>query len=697
MERDFESSVPKIRVGTEMRDALERLADEDNRTISDYIRVVLLKHVAEKMGTKKMKRLALILIILTTTTVVGHADDWDAAEREEQWTFFAEVQAPTRTWKPISQTPELITVVTAEDIEKMNAHTLSDVLMRISGVSVNTNRDAGAASIIHLHGAEARHTKICLNGIPLNYWSSGAAEIHWIAVGSIARIEVVRGPASSAWGSAAGGVINISLKDASGFEEPTAGALKGTLGPSNTYHVSGEAAASRQDFGVYAQVGAMGSDGLVSSRGFERENGFASMTYRLTPRAKIGISLGAANPETDVGDFVTQDISTHAAEKVVWSSAFFDAHFGADWTLHLNAHYLTQRADFDNTTLGINGPGGALWLGTLYDEETIGAGARLVYERGIHLAVAGVEFDRGRLRQRIDAGHIIQGAGAPASITTTSTIDNAGFYLNDTITIGKWAITPGVRCDYDSIGGTFLSPSLGLTYDFGAATGPDHYGRTIFRASVARGFSTPPLSWTAGGALFLDPNPDLDKEEIWSFQAGIESAALKHLRFKLSGFIHEMTGNLEKIPFGGGAPAYNDVFINGGGRVQRKGMEIEIETASFYDISIQAAAALVHRDPTDAYGSKQTFSYHISARYDDRESLYAELYGHYMDWDVDEVWGGSDGIIWDVNIRKMVWSKGDASIDLFITGHNIFDGNQYSTSEYYNPRRWVEFGIVFNY
>jgi vitamin B12 transporter len=50
------------------------------------------------------------------------------------------VVTPTRYPKPISQTAENITVVTAEQIEAMNAHTLTDVLNTIPGVQVDIRK-----------------------------------------------------------------------------------------------------------------------------------------------------------------------------------------------------------------------------------------------------------------------------------------------------------------------------------------------------------------------------------------------------------------------------------------------------------------------------------------------------------------------------------------------------------------------------
>src|SRR4030042_2271430 len=57
------------------------------------------------------------------------------------------VVTPTRYPKPISQVAENITVVTAAEIEQMNAHTVAEVLSRVNGLFVNFNQDFGATSL----------------------------------------------------------------------------------------------------------------------------------------------------------------------------------------------------------------------------------------------------------------------------------------------------------------------------------------------------------------------------------------------------------------------------------------------------------------------------------------------------------------------------------------------------------------------
>jgi len=137
------------------------------------------------------------------------------------------VVSPTRHPKPISRVAENITVVTAREIEEMNAHTVAEVLNRVPGVFVNFNQDFGAASLIYIQGSEERHVLVLLDGVAWNFLADGHAETNSIPVGIIERIEVIKGPASSAWGSSLGGVINIITRPARTTRGPT-GSIRGS-------------------------------------------------------------------------------------------------------------------------------------------------------------------------------------------------------------------------------------------------------------------------------------------------------------------------------------------------------------------------------------------------------------------------------------------------------------------------------------
>ena len=89
--------------------------------------------------------------------------------------FFKEqdlVLSSTRNPKPIAQIADNITVITAADIEAMNAHTVGEVLNRVTGLFVIFQQGItgfGSTSLNRVQGTDARHLLVLVDGIPLNF------------------------------------------------------------------------------------------------------------------------------------------------------------------------------------------------------------------------------------------------------------------------------------------------------------------------------------------------------------------------------------------------------------------------------------------------------------------------------------------------------------------------------------------------
>ena len=122
------------------------------------------------------------------------------------------VVSTTRSLKSITRIAENVEVVTTEDIELMNAHTVADVLNTVTGVQVQTNGGTGAFSFVNIQGSDQRHVAVFMDGVLLNVFTDNIADIAMIPVQIVEKIEIIKGPASSAWGSSLGGVVNIITK-----------------------------------------------------------------------------------------------------------------------------------------------------------------------------------------------------------------------------------------------------------------------------------------------------------------------------------------------------------------------------------------------------------------------------------------------------------------------------------------------------
>ncbi len=596
------------------------------------------------------------------------------------------VVSPTRHPKPISQVAENITVVTSREIEEMNAHTVAEVLNRIPGIFVNFNQDFGATALIHTQGSEQRHVLVLVDGVSWNFLNSGAAETNSIPVGIIERIEVIKGPASSSWGSSLGGVVNIITKQAGVAKRPS-GSASGSYGEEQTQDYRAEVSGLAGPVGYYVFGGRQYSDGLLPSRNFDNHSLYSKFHIPLSKDMDIGLSMGYSEPEMGLGDFPSGDITQKGESRTFFYTGSFKASLNEEIALNASFYRFEQKFDLMNTALGLGmiGSPGELYLDTTCDEAKTGGSGKLVWTHGKHTAVLGMDVERGALDQTLHAGSFLQSMGLSETTVTNPDIQKWALYANDTIVIDRWSFTPGIRYDHNSITSSFTSPSLGITYRLGE--------ETIARASAARGFTIPPLSWTSGGALFLDPNPNLEPEKVWSYQAGVESAALKYLWMKGTVFRHELEDALIIEPFGGGPPTFNDIYINKG-EIRRQGLELEAETVPIYNLSLLAGLAYVDFKPAKEEGSDKMYSYKAGFKYENGKSFMAQLFGSYMWWDLDPSYKASyDDFIWDLNLSKRIYSNETMDAQLFFTGHNIFNGSQYTFGDIKNPERWAEAGI----
>jgi len=118
---------------------------------------------------------------------------------------------------PLARVPASITVIDRRAIEENGFATLAEALATVPGLRIAPSGGAGQLASVFIRGNSSRSTLVLLDGVPVNDPSdaSGAFNFGNETLFDIERIEVLRGPASSLYGSAAvGGVINLVTRRA---------------------------------------------------------------------------------------------------------------------------------------------------------------------------------------------------------------------------------------------------------------------------------------------------------------------------------------------------------------------------------------------------------------------------------------------------------------------------------------------------
>ena len=122
------------------------------------------------------------------------------------------VVTATRTEQPIERTGQSVSVFTSAELQTQQIAIVSDALAQTPGVTIVRNGGIGQLTTIGIRGAAAGQTLVLVDGVRINDPSSTDDEalLGDVLVNNIDRIEILRGPQSTLYGSdAIGGVVNI--------------------------------------------------------------------------------------------------------------------------------------------------------------------------------------------------------------------------------------------------------------------------------------------------------------------------------------------------------------------------------------------------------------------------------------------------------------------------------------------------------
>jgi vitamin B12 transporter len=580
------------------------------------------------------------------------------------------VESPTRSPKPVSKTAENITVVTASDIKLMNAHTLAEVLNTVTGVQVLMLGDPGIGANANIQGSDAPNVTVIIDGVVLNNLSDNNVDVGFIPVQNIEKIEIIKGPASSAWGSALGGVVNIITK--TGRSDNQGSMLSASYGTRSTEDFRAEARGKQDRFGYYLTAGRLQTDGLMPQFHVSEDNVYTKLSYDLTDKTNMLFALGYEKSSrgngyqtfSQLNDLSEDDITTIQHATVALNSSL-------NQKLDLNVSIRTLRQAFQDNFSGV------FIESDKFTDKDYGLSAKLAWKGESQIVVFGTDADA----KTLDSLNVTGGEREHRKWAV---------YANDTVSLNRLSITPGVRYDNTNSNGAIASPSLGFAYSFANST--------TMRLYAAKGFTIPPLGFTYADTLFYSPNPELKMEKVYSYQAGVETAALKYFWTKVSAFWNEIR-DLFNTDTSSVDPS-RLMFVNKN-RQRRRGLDFEVKTASFYNTFLTAGAEYVDArdlDTNTRLRFQPTRIYDLGLHYDDQQSFSALLIGRYIDWNMDPAYHGSYGsFVFDLHMTKKILQRKDASLEAFVDVRNLFNGSQYLLDSYKNPKRWLEGGIRYNF
>jgi vitamin B12 transporter len=129
-----------------------------------------------------------------------------------------EIVATASRWEePVERVPQDVTVITRTDIEKKGLPFVADLLGLQTDLQVVQNGGPGTNATLLMRGGGSNQVLVLVDGLKFNNPTTGSADLSGLLTTDIERIEIIKGPQSTLYGSEAmAGVVNIITKKGTG-------------------------------------------------------------------------------------------------------------------------------------------------------------------------------------------------------------------------------------------------------------------------------------------------------------------------------------------------------------------------------------------------------------------------------------------------------------------------------------------------
>lgn len=253
--------------------------------------------------------LALLTCGLTTPLGAGHSAEITGAENSKLEEL---VVTATRLGQTARESGSSVSVLTADDIEAAGFNFVVDAIAAAPGVTVNQNGNFGGFASVRVRGAASEQTLVLVDGIAVNDVTSpgGGFDFARLDSANVERVEILKGPQSTLWGSdAIGGVLSITTK------RPTQG-LSGDVfleyGAFDSFRGGASVSAGNETGDFRVSATAIDSGGISkadSANGNSEQDTFASGTiaarggFNLVGDARLSVSLLWNEAQTEFDSF----------------------------------------------------------------------------------------------------------------------------------------------------------------------------------------------------------------------------------------------------------------------------------------------------------------------------------------------------------------------------------------------------------
>ncbi len=482
-----------------------------------------------------MKHLHSFLLIFFLFQIFVSAQQSDSVKT----TLSEIVVTANKTETPYYALGSSVSVITSDEISRQNLRTVVDVLRELPGLTITQHGGPGKLASVYTRGANSNHTLVIIDGVKMNDASSpnNAFDFSTLYTNDIERIEIVRGPQSTLYGSEAiAGVINIITKR--GTDKPQFN-FSGE-GGSNNYYRGNLSAQGKSGILSYAITATRnGSDGISVSNArfgnkekdhFTNNSFYSLLGFDLSTTAKLEIIYKFTKMETalDQSEKFGDDpnFNFNIEEQFLKSGlslSLFDRRWQQQFSASLVKRFSRSLDLFDQVHPNLSSDGFNKASRVKFDWQN---NFRFIAN---NLITFGIETEA----EKTNSSYVSTSDWGPFdSIFPEQSVKTTGIYLQDQFSYkNALFVSAGVRLDNNQKFGSVATYRIAPAYYFNTIG-------TKLKMSFGTGFKAPSLFY------LFDPafgNPDLQPEKSIGWDAGFEqyfnegkfSFALTYFNLKL--------------------------------------------------------------------------------------------------------------------------------------------------------------------
>lgn len=403
------------------------------------------------------------------------------------------IVTPLNSGQSYSEISRNLEVVDYSKPELLSMQTIAVPLDKLTSVYTTDYGQLGAVKDIHIRGSSAEQVLIMVDSRPINNPRTGMTELYQVSPDTIERIEVIKGPASSVYGSSAiGGVVNVITKKPS--EKPST-TIVSTFGTFRTFHESLSTSAIFKGFGYRLNYAHDSSSGDRDNSGYLSNNWDAKLNYEIAERNNIYFNGGYfQNKAGAPGSVFLPQVDDHQRNfnnflDLGWDAEIFD---GAN--MSLRGYQNTDKLEFEEG----------------YDPLIKTASRTRV--RGIVAKYDQTFFDVYKL---------IAGFDGKDNKMNSSNSGKHRYAVRSPFVQNEISLWEKVFVNFGARWDDYSNLKKEPTQSAGISVKPHEYVK--LRANYAKGFRAPTFSelyWPFDG--WTEGNPLLRPEKSWSWEGGFD-------------------------------------------------------------------------------------------------------------------------------------------------------------------------------